>query len=101
MEDATHRDGPGKDAFGEDVHRSEEATRRRDDTSRRNRAKSPVDPAELSAPPGLCADCVHALLKRTNRGTTYLRCGLASTDERFPRYPRLPVLQCLGYLSHG
>lgn len=47
--------------------------------------------------PGLCGDCRHALLNQTRRGPVYLRCGLASTDEAFPRYPRLPVLRCPGY----
>lgn len=47
--------------------------------------------------PGLCLSCRHALLRPTNRGTTYLRCGLAATDDRFPRYPRLPVATCTGF----
>lgn len=46
---------------------------------------------------GLCATCRHALVRPTNRGTSYLRCGRASMDGRFPKYPRLPVLTCEGY----
>lgn len=46
---------------------------------------------------GLCGRCRHALLRPTNRGTTYLRCGLAAADDRFPKYPRLPVTECAGY----
>ena len=46
---------------------------------------------------GLCAECAHALVRPTNKGTIYLRCGLAATDDRFPRYPRLPVLDCPGF----
>jgi hypothetical protein len=53
--------------------------------------------AKLGAHPGLCADCAHRLLNATRRGTAYLRCGLASTDERLPRYPRLPVRDCHGF----
>jgi hypothetical protein len=46
---------------------------------------------------GLCADCRHARLNQTRRGPVYLRCQLASVDESFPRYPRLPVLRCAGH----
>ncbi|MFC6715399.1 hypothetical protein [Branchiibius cervicis] len=46
---------------------------------------------------GLCLSCRHALIRPTKKGTVYLRCGLAATDDRFPRYPRLPVLQCAGF----
>lgn len=52
--------------------------------------------ADVPGPPdpGLCADCAHALLNRTRRGPVYLRCGAARTDDRLPRYPRLPVVVC-------
>jgi hypothetical protein len=30
--------------------------------------------------------------------SVFVRCGLADTDPRFPRYPRLPVESCAGYL---
>jgi hypothetical protein len=53
--------------------------------------------AALGAHPGLCAACRHRLLNMTRRGTAYLRCGLASTDDRLPRYPRLPVSGCAGF----
>ena len=49
--------------------------------------------------PGLCLSCQHALIRPTNKGTTYLRCGLAATDDRFPKYPRLPVTSCRGFLQ--
>lgn len=47
-------------------------------------------------PPGLCGECRHALRNTTRRGTTYLRCGRAAWDDRLVRYPRLPVLRCVG-----
>jgi uncharacterized cupin superfamily protein len=53
--------------------------------------------ATLPTEPGLCGRCRHALLNRTRRETTYLRCGRASWDERMPRYPRLPVVECPGF----
>lgn len=46
---------------------------------------------------GLCADCRHARTIQSARGSSFLLCGLAATDERFSRYPRLPVLTCPGY----
>jgi hypothetical protein len=33
----------------------------------------------------------------SDRGSTFYMCQLSATDARFPKYPRLPVLQCLGY----
>jgi hypothetical protein len=47
--------------------------------------------------PGLCADCVHARLIISDRGSTFLQCELSFTDPRFAKYPRLPVLICAGY----
>jgi hypothetical protein len=29
--------------------------------------------------------------------SSFLRCGLADVDRRFPRYPSLPVLECSGF----
>jgi hypothetical protein len=46
---------------------------------------------------GLCANCVHSKKIISDRGAVFWQCGLASTDPRFPKYPRLPVLQCSGY----
>ena len=58
---------------------------------------------ELATHPGLCANCVHLRLMRSPR-STFVRCALAEADERFPRYPRLPVVRCEGYeagAEHG
>ncbi len=51
----------------------------------------------LALPAGLCATCRHGRQVRSRRGSSFLLCGLARTDARFPRYPRLPVLACAGY----
>jgi hypothetical protein len=53
--------------------------------------------AHLGAPAGLCESCAHGKLNATNRGTAYLRCTRAAWDDRLPRYPRLPVRDCVGY----
>jgi hypothetical protein len=48
------------------------------------------------ADPGLCASCKHSRTVRGSR-TTFWMCERSLTDATFPRYPRLPVLQCRGY----
>jgi hypothetical protein len=52
----------------------------------------------LAVPPGLCATCEHLRLLASRR-SVFVRCGLAATDPRFPRYPGLPVVACGGYQS--
>jgi hypothetical protein len=46
---------------------------------------------------GLCARCEHAQVIRNDRGSRFFLCLLSSTDPRFPKYPRLPVLSCVGF----
>jgi hypothetical protein len=46
---------------------------------------------------GLCADCLHAKKIQSDRGSEFILCQLSATDANFPRYPRLPILQCPGY----
>jgi hypothetical protein len=46
---------------------------------------------------GLCADCRFTRLIHSDRGSTFFLCERSATDESFPKYPRLPVLQCTGY----
>jgi hypothetical protein len=48
---------------------------------------------------GLCAECRFHTHVRSNRGKEYHLCGYAKEDPAFPKYPRLPVLKCSGYLS--
>ncbi len=50
-----------------------------------------------SVPAGLCARCRHAARVETPRGSVFLLCELSRSDPRFPKYPRLPVLQCSGF----
>ena len=46
---------------------------------------------------GLCQTCRWMRAVTTRRGSRFYRCGRADTDPRFPRYPALPVRQCVGY----
>jgi hypothetical protein len=48
---------------------------------------------------GLCADCIHARRIESARGSEFYFCGLSATDSNFAKYPRLPVLECSGYLK--
>ena len=52
--------------------------------------------AALPVPPGLCATCEHLRVAASKR-SVFVRCGLADTDPRFPKYPNLPVVGCGGY----
>jgi 3-isopropylmalate/(R)-2-methylmalate dehydratase large subunit len=46
---------------------------------------------------GLCATCAHVAVVVNDRGASFYRCRRAEHDGRFPRYPRLPVVACIGY----
>ena len=46
---------------------------------------------------GLCDTCAHQKLVRSGRGSEFSMCLRHRTDERFPKYPRLPVERCPGY----
>lgn len=46
---------------------------------------------------GLCFHCAHARVIRSDRGSIFYLCRLSAADPNFPKYPRLPVLNCSGY----
>ena len=46
---------------------------------------------------GLCDACTHQRVVRSGRGSEFSLCGLAASDPRFPKYPRVPVLRCEGF----
>jgi hypothetical protein len=51
-----------------------------------------------SARAGLCDSCRHQQVVRNTRGSVFSLCRRSRDEpERFPRYPRLPVLSCPGY----
>jgi len=51
----------------------------------------------MDAKIGLCETCRHAQVIRSDRGSIFHLCRLSFTDRRFPKYPRLPVVECPGY----
>jgi hypothetical protein len=48
---------------------------------------------------GLCDTCKHQKVVRNTRGSAFSMCERSKTDERYPKYPRLPVRQCPGYVN--
>jgi hypothetical protein len=46
---------------------------------------------------GLCDRCRHARIVRSSRGSEFVLCERSRTDRRFPRYPHLPVVACVGF----
>lgn len=59
---------------------------------------SPEDRAEVTRMAGLCAACDHLQVLRSKR-SVFVRCGLADSDSNFPRYPRLPMYRCQGFVA--
>jgi hypothetical protein len=50
---------------------------------------------------GLCDSCEHQLLVRNTRGSAFSLCKRSRDDPTYPRYPRLPVLECRGHAPRG
>lgn len=46
---------------------------------------------------GLCDSCRHQRVVRNTRGSAFSLCERSKTDPRYPKYPRVPVLECPGY----
>jgi hypothetical protein len=46
---------------------------------------------------GLCHDCRFKRLIKSDRGSTFYLCARSAFDASYPKYPRLPVLQCAGH----
>ena len=41
--------------------------------------------------------CRHQRLIRNTRGSEFSLCERSRTEPEFPRYPRVPVLECRGF----
>jgi hypothetical protein len=48
-------------------------------------------------PAGLCDACAHQQIVRTGRGSEFSLCRRSKTEPEYPKYPRVPVLECRGY----
>ena len=57
----------------------------------------PSNPRPLYPPAGLCDTCTYRRAVPNTRGSVFFLCERSRTDPAYPRYPRLPVLECAGY----
>jgi hypothetical protein len=55
--------------------------------------KTSRDPSRV----GLCADCLYAQQIESVQGSMFYLCKRSASDQRFQKYPRLPVVRCSGY----
>jgi hypothetical protein len=53
------------------------------------------------SPAGLCDTCAFQRKVPNTRGSTFSLCNRSREDPAYPRYPRLPVLECPGYERRG
>lgn len=53
----------------------------------------------IAAGMGLCEQCRHHRMVRSERQEVYLLCEYSRLDPRFEKYPRLPVLNCSAHSS--
>lgn len=58
-------------------------------------------PRSYTPPAGLCETCRNVKVVETRKGSRFYLCTLSDVDPRFPKYPRIPVLQCIGYAPAG
>jgi hypothetical protein len=54
-----------------------------------------ADPSRI----GLCWNCEYARHVEGKESTVYFLCERSLTDSTFPKYPRLPILRCSGYVN--
>lgn len=46
---------------------------------------------------GLCDSCRHQRVVGNTRGSTFSLCERSKAEPEFPKYPRVPVLECRGF----
>ena len=51
----------------------------------------------MPPPAGLCDRCRHQRVIANTRGSSFSLCERSLQDERYAKYPRLPVLRCSGF----
>jgi hypothetical protein len=63
--------------------------------------KGSEDATEFDPGVGQCSICAFAAVQGSARGSRFWRCLRADSEERFLRYPPLPVVDCPGYSERG
>ena len=48
---------------------------------------------------GLCDSCTHQRVVRSGRGSVFSLCERSLDDPRYPKYPRVPVGSCPGFVQ--
>lgn len=56
-----------------------------------------TDSAAMPSRFGLCDTCRHQRIVRSGRGSQFSLCERSKSDDRYPKYPRMPVLACPGH----
>lgn len=56
-----------------------------------------VPPPRTNAREGLCPHCHHVRAITSAKGSVFYLCERSKSDERFPRYPVQPRMECLGF----
>lgn len=87
-----------KDADDSGSHPDEETTGAAD--RRPDAVERQALVGRLGVEPGLCTTCRNLRILASRR-STFVLCSLSRTDPRFPRYPRLPVVACVGFERTG
>ena len=64
-------------------------------------AVTPLTPRPGAPPAGLCDSCRHQKVIANTRGSSFSMCERSKVDERFAKYPRIPVERCPGYEERG
>ncbi len=54
-------------------------------------------PAAAHVGAGLCERCRHQRVVPNTRGSRFSLCERSKTDPHYPKYPRVPVLECPGF----
>lgn len=50
-------------------------------------------------PAGLCQRCALHRVVGNARGSTFLLCLRSLRDDRYPKYPALPIASCPGFME--
>ncbi len=50
---------------------------------------------------GLCDSCRHQKVVGNTRGSSFSLCERSKADDRYPKYPRVPVRECAGHEPRG
>jgi len=58
---------------------------------------APAEKPGAGVEAGLCSSCEYSRVVESARGSSFYLCRLSETDERYRRYPQLPVVECSRY----